>query len=229
MEKQEDWRETLVTIGKYVLFRSLTAPSGKLFEAYHRGLAGADVKGLSEASRAAIVERWDIKRVVICEADREINRHGRMVYSAEAKKKKPGKIEVMATFPAIREGDLPQVIQAITEAMTLQNKGGQVVGIDEKAGVLMLFQELGYENAEEMVELMYPDKEYDPDRTKEPEPAPIPTAPPFSPGGAPQAAPAKAAPAQSKPGATQPQHTTEALIREASLLRRIGQKILARK
>jgi hypothetical protein len=69
--------------------------------------------------------------------------------------------------------------------MTLGNKGGQVVGIDEKEGIRLLGQQLGIEDVDEMAEKMYPEKEYDPDRTKEPLPAPVPKALP-QPGGQPQ-------------------------------------------
>ena len=60
-----------------------------------------------------------------------------------AKKANPDDIQVKVIFPAIREGDMPANVKAIAEAMTLDNKGGQVVGIDEKVGVGLLAQELG--------------------------------------------------------------------------------------
>ena len=109
------------------------------------------------------------------------------VVEAGKKPPKPKEVDVQVTFPAIREGDVPAMVTAIADAMTLGNKGGQVVGIDEKQGVLLLFRTLGIDDAEEIVEEMYPEDEYDPDRTKEPLPAPIPTAPPIIPGGQPQA------------------------------------------
>jgi hypothetical protein len=140
-----------------------------------------------------------------------------MVYTAEAKKAKPNRIDVMATFPAIREGDLPQMVKAIVESMTLDNKGGQVTGIDEKLGVTLLMQQLGVENAPEVAEEMYPDKEYDPDRTVEPEPAPILKAQP-DPGGEPQA-----------PGGHDPAPPTkaaEALIDEVVKLRSLGERLV---
>jgi hypothetical protein len=56
----------------------------------------------------------------------------------------------------------------------------------------MLFSALGKEDKEEILEEMYPDKEYDPDRTKEPELVPgMPGAP-----GAPQPEGATGAPPQ---------------------------------
>jgi hypothetical protein len=61
--------------------------------------------------------------------------------------------------------------------MTLDNKGGQVVGIDEKTGVLWLMKQLGVEQAEEIVDKMYPEKgpdAYDPLRANDVLPPPIP-------------------------------------------------------
>ena len=37
-------------------------------------------------------------------------------------------IEVRVDFPAIREGDIPALVAATVQAMTLGNRGGQVVG-----------------------------------------------------------------------------------------------------
>jgi hypothetical protein len=199
-EAQEDWREILVTIATYVLNVSKGAVAGQLREAL-QGRRGEKI----------------LKGFVIREGARALDSHGRMVYTAEAKKAKPNRIDVMATFPAIREGDLPQMVKAIVESMTLDNKGGQVTGIDEKLGVTLLMQQLGVENAPEVAEEMYPDKEYDPDRTVEPEPAPILKAQP-DPGGEPQA-----------PGGHDPAPPTkaaEALIDEVVKLRSLGERLV---
>lgn len=157
--KQEAWRETLLVIAKYVLNTSKGATSGKLQEA-KRG------------------------RYRIIETRRVVNSKGQFVYEANPQKK-ADTIQLRVNFPAIREGDMAANIKAIVEAMTLDNKGGQVVGIDERAGVLKMLEELGIDDPGELVETMYPEGEYDPDRTKEPLPAPIMKALP-SPGGAPQ-------------------------------------------
>jgi hypothetical protein len=162
LEKQEAWREDLSVIAIYVLNAAKGAAKGKLKEALDRdGLKVSEVR--------------------IVESARAMGADGRWKY-VEAKAKNPKQIEVKVTFPAIREGDMLQRVQGIVEAMTLANKGGQITGIDEKTGVLMLLQELGYENAEELVEEMYPKGEYDPDRTKEELAAPIAPAMP-SPAG----------------------------------------------
>ena len=182
LERQEAWREDLVVIAKYVLGVSAAAPGSKFKEALDR-------------------RKVNVKDVVIMERARALGPDGRMQYvwskadtsaavteAANAAKGKTATtdIEVTVTFPAIREGDMSLRVKAIAEAMTLDNKGGQIVGIDERAGVLMLLQEVGYEDAEELIEEMYPEGEYDPDRTKEPIAAPIPKAQP-SPGGTIQA------------------------------------------
>ena len=127
----------------------------------------------------------------------------------EAAKPSDDKIEVMVTFPSIREADNPALITAVVESATLGNKGGQIVGIDEKEMVKKLYELNGIEDGEEIAEEQYPSTgpdKYDPNRTKEDAAAikaAIPTAPvpvqpgPEAPGGHPQqqavAAPQKAA------------------------------------
>lgn len=162
LTKQEEWQEDLVIMGRYQLQVSARATNGKLREAYGPGIEKIEIR---EAARRMKDCHW--------------------VYEA-AKVPNPAVIEVMATFPSIREGDIPAQIGAVVQAMTLGNKGGQVVGIDERAGVLKLSRLADIDTPDEVVEDMYPDSEYDPDRTQEIEPAPIPTAPPISPGGKPQ-------------------------------------------
>jgi hypothetical protein len=221
-ERQEAWREDLARIAKYVLMNSLGAASGQLKEAMDRRRASG---------------------FVIMERARRLDSRGRMVYvwekadlsrAIEAKKKtkKPEKIQVTVTFPAIREGDLPAVIGALSTALTLNNKGGQIVGIDEKTGILMMLRELGYEDAEDLIELMYPTKEYDPDRTKEPEAAPImPVQAAPNPGGQPQATPAAAAnapPQSEQPGNGVPTKQAESLLAVASRLSKTADQILKR-
>ena len=104
--KQEEWQEDLVVLGRFALEVSKKAPSGKLKEAY----AGISVK-VVEAAR--------------------YRRNGHWVYEAK-KKAAPDEIEVLATFPAIREGDAKERMDTLVQAATLGNKGGQFIGIDEK-------------------------------------------------------------------------------------------------
>lgn len=157
MERQEAWREDLVTIANFVLSVNKGAASGKLSEA-------------------------KIGRIIECERKRLTN--GRLVY--EARTPTAGEIRVKATFPAIREGDTTQLVAAWVDAATLGNKGGQVVGIDEKTAVLGLMEILGVENPQEIADEMYPEGEYELDRTVVPLADPIGRADP-SPGGEPQA------------------------------------------
>ncbi len=165
IEKQEAWREDLTRIAKFVLAASNKAVNGKLREAF---------------------KSVDAKVVSIVECARMTKENGERVYEAV---KKTNTVQVKVNFPAIREGDMPANIKAIVEAMTLDNKGGQIVGIDEKLGVGLLMKELGVENSEDIADKQYPisgpDK-YDPNRTVEPLPAPIGKAEP-DPGGEPQA------------------------------------------
>ena len=166
IEKQERWRETLITISTFVLDTSKGAENGKLREKRKH-------------------------KVIECARVRTPN--GYFVYEASQGQPKD-QIQLKCTFPAIREGDMPANVLAITNAMTLQNKSGQVVGIDEREGVLLLMEQLGIKNARELVDEMYPEpikgkpgrKGYDPDRTKEPVAPPIPKPQPI-PGGTPQA------------------------------------------
>ena len=81
--------------------------------------------------------------------------------------------DVVVTFPAIIEADVPARVNAIVQATTFGSKLGQAVGIDERVAVGELYKELGIENAQEVLEEQYPESEYDPDRTKEPAPSPL--------------------------------------------------------
>ena len=162
MEKQEAWREDLVTIAMWVLTVSKQAPSGKFRNALQ-------VRKLSPS---------DIDHLDVREAARKRTESGAWIYdeAAAKKAKAANKISVRATFPSIREGDQTVLINGVVAAMTLGNKSGEVIGIDEKEGVRRLYELAGFENADEMVELMYPEGDYDPDRTaqEEPEPTPAP-------------------------------------------------------
>lgn len=152
---QEEWIEDLTVIYAYALECALRAP-GKLRES-------CPAPGAIKVSGAP----------------RVMGANGRMMYEAKTKPAKSDDIEVRVAFPAIREGDLPALIGATVQAMTLGNRGGQIVGVDEKAGVLSLMRLLDIESAEELVELMYPVNAksgadgYDPNRQNEELPPPI--------------------------------------------------------
>lgn len=149
MEKQESWREDLVTIGKYVLKSSYHATNGKL--------------------REAVKKRAIDGHMLICEAARIRASNGVMVYETE--NAKPNEVTVMVTFPSIIESDVPANIGAIVSAMTLGNKQGNVLGIDEKEGIRLLYQEIGVADSQEVLEAQYPSNgpdKYDPLRTVQP-------------------------------------------------------------
>jgi hypothetical protein len=159
LELQEAWREDLTTIAKYVLGVSAGAPSGTLREAHKQNV-----------------------RIVECA--RKTLQNGRRIYE-KLDKSDDADIEIQVNFPAIREGDIPALVTATALAMTLGNRGGQIVGIDEKEGVKLLYDQLGVENGEALAEEQYPDGKYDPERDQQELTAPIGKAQP-SPGGQPQ-------------------------------------------
>lgn len=78
-------------------------------------------------------------------------------------KRKTGKkfrdLEIKVAFPSILEHDIASQVNAIVSAMTLN--GFEPTGIDTKLGIGMLMQELQVENWQEVLELMYPEDEYD--------------------------------------------------------------------
>lgn len=151
--KQEEWQEDLTVMGIYALRVSQGAPSGLLREALQ----------LRSEKEPLKVE------VEIREAGRR-QLHGHWVYEA-AKIKQPGVVEVLCNFPAIREGDIPSLVTATVQSMTLGQQG--IGGIDEKAGVRRLYDLVGIDDGDQLTEEMYPAASYDMDRTKdEPEPDP---------------------------------------------------------
>lgn len=116
----------------------------------------------------------------------------------EARKAKPvtDPTTIEVKFPAILEGDIVARVGAVVQALTLG--GFEATGIDEKAGIFLLLVLLGVEDPEKVVEEMYPDGTYDPNRKNQQQEkmdqaaeqakamaAAAPAAPAFSPGGAP--------------------------------------------
>lgn len=154
LEKQEAWCEDLSTICAYVLAVSQGASSGKLRES-----TGG-------------------KEVSIREAARHRLRNGRLAYLEGVKAKpKAGEILIRVNFPALDE-DIPALIDAVVKALTLGASDGSANGIDQKEAVRMLFDLLGFEHTDDLVEEMYPEGTYEQDRTLEPEePEPAPTDP----------------------------------------------------
>jgi hypothetical protein len=145
LELQESWREDLATIAKYVLQVSQGAPSGALRETIRKQREGVQFR--------------------IIECVRKFNKNtGKWFYEAMKPSTESGDIEIQVNFPNIREGDIPALVQATVEAMTLGNKFGQVAGIDEKTGVKQLFDLLGVEDGDVIAEEMYPDGTYTNDR-----------------------------------------------------------------
>ena len=186
MSLQEEWREDLCVIVTYALKNSAKAPNSKFREALN-------------------ARKTDLKILSIAEAKRKRDKRGNWRYIEAAPQ--PNAIEVTVTFPSIREGDIPALVTATVEAMTLGNKGGQVTGIDEREGVRHLLTLLGVEKADEIVEQMYPDSEYEPNRAEQKLTDAVPRAMP-SPGGVTQIDPKTGQPI--KPTLKQP--TMEAAL-----------------
>lgn len=149
LEAQERWRAVLQRIGKYALERSVGAPKGRLREAI---LAA---KGDPAKVTVHMAPRADGVHVMVREAAPEPNKD---------------RIMVDVKFPSILEHDIVARVNAIVEAMTLN--GFTPNGIDEKTGVGLLLAELGVEDPKAILDLMYPEETYEPDKTLEPDPLP---------------------------------------------------------
>jgi hypothetical protein len=156
--EQEEWVELLTRILVYVLNIQMRAAKGKLREAL---LKRHKVSNLKEFR---IIEKPKVRR-----------EDGRMVYCTEANRPAPKKstdLEISVQFPPIREGDLPMLMGALVEAITLNGfEAGN--GIDVREGVkaaLSLVNSFSNTDIdiEEVIEKLYPDAQYGPlmDRTK---------------------------------------------------------------
>lgn len=155
--KQESWRELMIAILLYAMNVQLRAVKGKLREALE-------------------ARKIDVKQVRLVEKPRMyLPQTGKAVYITEAQRKAPKKptdLEITVQFPPIREGDLPALIGALVEAITLNGfEAGN--GIDVKEGIkaaLALVNSFSQTeiDVEEVIEKMYPDAEYKTliDRTK---------------------------------------------------------------
>lgn len=185
--EQQEWSELLMKCLLYVLNIQMRATKGKLREALLKKHAVKSLEGFR------LIEKPKIKR-----------EDGHMVYVTEATRKTPKgpkDLEISVEFPPIREGDLPALMGALVEAITLNGfEAGN--GIDVKEGVkaaLSLVNSFSNTDidVEEVIEKLYPDAKYAPlmDRTPVMKaqqeqalmPPPVPGA---TPGGAPPQAPA---------------------------------------
>jgi hypothetical protein len=170
LEKQEAWREDLIVLVLHHLEVSKSAPKGRLREALNRRRIDlSDVK-IRECSR---VPSPDGKRMVYAPLQMRPNADGVLQLHEAGRPVPKTELVVRVNFPAIREGDLKTLVDATVEAMTLGNRAGQVIGIDEKEGTRKLYDLLEFEDGDEKVEQQYPEKTYEIDRTKEVLPPPI--------------------------------------------------------
>lgn len=81
----------------------------------------------------------------------------------EAKSKDTAPADVIVDFPPIIEGDIPALSAAIVGA-TWNARTSDLIGMDEKAAVLLLMKLHGIPDADELIELMYPEDEYEANR-----------------------------------------------------------------
>ena len=73
---------------------------------------------------------------------------------------------IECNFPPIIEGDIPALSAAIVGA-TWNARTSDLIGMDEKAAVLLLMRMHGVPNPDDLIELMYPEDEYDPNRASQ--------------------------------------------------------------
>lgn len=87
----------------------------------------------------------------------------------------PTDIDIAVKFPSVIEHSLTEMVDSIVKACTLGNAQGEAKGVDLRVTVGMLLSELGFENINELLDKMFPEATYEPDRTLEPpEPEPTP-------------------------------------------------------
>lgn len=145
--------------------------------------------------------------------------------ASKPKREKRATSGVKVAWPSVLEHNIKDQIASIVEAMTLN--GFECTGIDQRIGIGLMLQELEVDNWQEVLELMYPEDEYDEliDRTeilaKQKEDALNPPVAPPVPGGdpgptgAPTPNPAKTQPGQPAP-AQPPKLKTAKPKREAA-------------
>ncbi len=75
----------------------------------------------------------------------------------------PQDVTVEVKFPSIIQGDEQERIASIVNAMTMG--GYECIGIDFKTGIGLLLTELGVEDVEEVLDEMFPEGTYDPNRS----------------------------------------------------------------
>jgi hypothetical protein len=127
----------------------------------------------------------------------------------EARKALAKQGTITVDFPEVLEHDTETRVGAIVDGLTL--KGQLVNGIDEKTGIGLILTELGVENVQAVLDAMYPQGKYDPNRMVKPEPAAVP---PPAVNGKPQ---------------SQPKSTQEAIDRGVAELQRALAKLQERR
>lgn len=127
LEKQEAWREDLLTIARYVLSVSAGASGGRIREAHKKAV-------IVEAPRRAVVTASGNTRWLMEASQKQV----------------AGRIEVTVNFPAIVEGDVPALVEATVKASSTGK-------LDDKTVALQLYDLLpGVDNGVEIAEEQYP-------------------------------------------------------------------------
>jgi hypothetical protein len=143
-ERQEQWKGTFGRMATYVLQRSLRAPKGRLREV-------CESKGVDP----------DRLVVEVVKGAKGTSPHIRL-YEA-TKESRAAAVSVNVNFPPIIEGDIPALMGALIEALTLN--GFEPTGIDQKTGIkAALSMVAAFANieidVEGIIEEMFPDAEY---------------------------------------------------------------------
>jgi hypothetical protein len=111
--------------------------------------------------------RQDLKVIVGYALERSLMApKGKLREALKAKGKSPdtktaadGAQAVRVTFPAVLEHDVTARVAAIAEALTLN--GFEATGIDQRVGIKLLLEELGVDDAQSVIEAMFPEDQYD--------------------------------------------------------------------
>ena len=110
-----------------------------------------------------VIVGWALERSLKAPSGKLKEAVQRRVEAAKNDGKKPAATDptqVKVTFPAVLEHDITQRVAAIVESITL-NGFEAGAGIDRRVGFKLLLEELGVEDAQTVIEAMFPEDEYD--------------------------------------------------------------------
>ncbi len=135
-EIQQRWTDTLNCILKYVLWVSTNAPKGRM--------------------RESMIEKIGLHRLKEVRILTMVCRNG--VWEAQ-KVKRNTDVNIIVKFPAVLEHDIATMVRAIVDTATLGGRQGIPAGlVDRKTISALLLSEVGYERANELLEVIYGEK-----------------------------------------------------------------------